>query len=254
MVLRGSWHFSPCRVTLRPHSREISSPESFLWRKFLALFGGTCFRNDCKQYFSKRVCPGVTEQKNQPNKIKTANPLNICLCTGSESSYTPLLLLTPFGQILLSVNSLAKLSLMPGMQQGPAVLCLIWFCFLIAGYVTAPCSCYRQVKLTGWVSAGTATPCLPTLTGLTSASQECQECCHNDSTYFPCKEERLGMITVCHGVVPLVCNLRSEPARDGMVRICHSQRNTEIPPQHKQPSECGDFSEACENLRGTFTN
>lgn len=95
---------------------------------------------------------------------------------------------------------------MSGMQWERAVLCLTWFCFLIADYAKPPCSCYTQVKLTGWVSAGTATPCLPTLTGLTSASQECQECCCNDSKYFPCKEERLGIIIICHGAVPGLCN------------------------------------------------
>lgn len=163
---------------------------------------GTCFRNDCKQYISRCACPGVIEQKPTNQNKNCQPPEHLSLHWFRVQLHS----LTPFGQILLAVNSLAKLSLLSGLQWGPAVLCLIWFCFLIAGYVKAPCSCYRQVKLTGWVSAGTATPCPPMLTGLTSASQECQECCHSDSTYFPCNEERLGMITICHAGVPRVCN------------------------------------------------
>lgn len=140
-------------------------------------------------------------------RVKKTKPLNICLCTGSEPNYTPLQLRTHFGQILLSLSSLAKPPLMSGMRWGgPAVLSWIRICFLIIGCVKPPCSCYAQVKPTGWASAGSITPCLPILTGLASAAQECQECRCSDSTYFPCKEERLGMITVCHGVMPRVCN------------------------------------------------
>lgn len=68
-------------------------------------------------------------------------------------------------------------------------------------WLTPACSCHAQVKLTGWASARQH----HSLTGLTSASQECQECCCSDTTYFPCKEERLGII-ICHPVLPGVCN------------------------------------------------
>lgn len=139
--------------------------------------------------------------------VKTTKPLNICLHTGSEPNYLPLLLLTHFGQIMNSTEFLGKTLIHirdVGQGGGAAVLCWISFCLLLTDELLPAAAMHRS----NWLAEplqGSTTPCTPILTGLTSASQECKECCCSDTTYFPCKEERLGII-ICHAVVPGVCS------------------------------------------------
>lgn len=76
--------------------------------------------------------------------VKMTKPLNICLHTGSEPNYLPLLLLTHFGEILNSFEFSGKTVIHirdVGWAEGAAVLCWIWFCLSITNScLQLPCT------------------------------------------------------------------------------------------------------------------
>lgn len=89
---------------------------------------------------------------------KMAKPLNICLHTGSEPNYLPLLLMTHFGQILNSLSSWAKPSFISGMWGREGELqCSAGYGFVSSSLIN---SCL-QLPCTGqtdWLSLCKAAP------------------------------------------------------------------------------------------------